>query len=708
MTLAGGMSRLSYSSRFEDHVLTGDFDGDGRDSTTSVSVPSGYTGYSPLTGDFDGDGDVEIAWTKASSAGLYFYLDGSARTVSSGNYDGYTPQTGDFDGDGRSDIVWTKAYNGGRATRVALGSSLAPTSTTRTRSTTGSSTKSRVSPRQCSYCIPPPPPPSPPPRPPSTDYRGYEAQVGDFNGDGLSDLVWSKAYNGGIKAYVTLGDGSGGFGAATLKTVKSTGNYTGYEARVVDLNGDGLSDMVWMKGLNGGLRAYAVLGEGDGSFASTQYSAPRTSGNYDDYEPLAGDFNGDGLADLAWVNKSNSNRNVYVSLGTGTGLFQTAQYNYGRSLSSEVGTQYSSFSVNHTQATAADYNGDGIAEIVWRSWVSYRETYTSTYTSHSPLICQDHYGYFHAPCEITTTGTRTVNFWARHYAEGVAPADYGRVSGISSGNGSTFSLDYASLSDSASGIYTKDSGAELCSLPCRDMRAPIQVVKEVVQNHGDGLTERITYQYGGAKVDLAGRGFKGFRWMESTDTRTGIISRTMYRQDFPYIGQIKSSSRYVGSSSKTHLSTETNTWSSRSLNGGKTKFPYLSSSTAKTYELEDGVGNSAVTTVTNASVYDSYGNPTSITVTTTGAGGTYRKVTTNTYTNTTSNWHLGRLTCATVRSEAPGETAVTRTSGFAYDATTGLLTKEVVEPGSGDVSGCVSVLPASELENITLTTVVPV
>ena len=777
---AESMSRVN--SRFENHVLTGDFDGDGRDSTISASVPSGYTGYSPLVGDYDGDGDVEVAWTKASRSGLYFYLDGSARTVGSGNYDGYIAQTGDFDGDSRSDIVWTKAHNGGVSARAVLDSSLVVL--TNTRSTTGSSKKSSVPSRQCSNCIPSPrvnagsnqevvngslvrlsgnvtsgssvswsqssgprvtlssttstspsftapnvigpmdlvfrlsatrygisasdsvtitvlTSPPVPPSLPSGDYRGYEAQVGDFNGDGLSDLVWSKAYNGGIKAYVTLGNGSGGFGSAVSKSVKTGSNYTGYQAQVADLNGDGLSDMVWMKGLNRGLRAYAVLSEGDGSFASVRESNPLRSGNRESYEPLMGDFSGDGVMDLAWAEESSSSRNVYISLGDGTGLFRTARYNSVSSLSSEQGGGYRSFSVDHTQATTADYNGDGIPEIVWRSWVTTREAVTFTYSG-TPLQCMDH-GYSY-PCEIQGSGTRTSRFWANHYARGVAPADYGRVSSIASGNGTTFRLDYELLTASGSDIYTKDSGADLCSLPCRDVQAPVHVVKEITKDHGSSLMERITYQYGGAKADLAGRGFKGFRWMESRDARTGIISRTLYKQEFPHAGQIASSSRYVGSSTKTYLSTETNAWSSRSLNGGKTKFPYISSSTAKTYELEDGSRNSAVTTTTNSSVYDSYGNPTSITVTTTGAGGTFRKVTTNTYTNTTSKWHLGRLACAKVRSEAPGETAVTRTSGFAYSSATGLLTKEVVEPGSGAVSGCVSALSASALGNITLTT----
>ena len=556
--------------------------------------------------------------------------------------------------------------------------------------------------------------------PSSGNYTDYKAQVGDFNGDGLSDLAWSKAYNGGISVYVTLGDGSGSFGTATHTWVKNVGNYTDYKAQVFDFNGDGITDMAWTKAANKGLYVYAVMGEGDGTFTSAQSSTPGRTDNYVEHEPLVGDFNGDGVLDLAWAQKSNTGRNVYTSLGDGSGLFQDARRSNIESLQDEQGGGYSNFTVDHTQSPiASDFTGDGITDIAWRSWVSATSThtYTATYTG---FACYFHLGYYAQTCEVVRTSNTTTRYWAVHRATGSAPEDYGRVSTITSGLATTFRLEYASLLDSGSGVYTTDSGSlRRCSLPCRDIQAPLHVVSGVTKDHGSGLTERITYQYGGAKANLEGRGFIGFRWVKMKDVRTGVITFTWYRQDFPYIGQVSRSKRFRPGStftmghatgnltvydSVTVLGEEVNTWSSRSLYGGKTKFPYISSSTAKTYELEDGPDNSAVTTITNSSSYDSYGNPTSITVTTTGAGGTFRKVTTNTYTNMTSNWHLGRLTCAKVRSEAPGETAVTRTSGFAYSSTTGLLTKEVVEPGSGAIPGCVSVLSALALSDISLTT----
>ncbi len=114
-----------------------------------------------------------------------------------------------------------------------------------------------------------------------------------------------------------------------------------------------------------------------------------------------------------------------------------------------------------------------------------------------------------------------------------------------------------------------------------------------------------------------------------------------------------------------------------------------------------------VTTTTTTNVYDSYGNPTSITVAVENDGEeydgqgnpipvtyTYTTYTDNTYTNNTTDWHLGRLTRAEVTQYLPDNadakdgtctaatpsTCDTRVSAFAYDATTGLLTQEVIEP----------------------------
>ncbi|MCP4968162.1 MAG: RHS repeat protein, partial [bacterium] len=64
-----------------------------------------------------------------------------------------------------------------------------------------------------------------------------------------------------------------------------------------------------------------------------------------------------------------------------------------------------------------------------------------------------------------------------------------------------------------------------------------------------------------------------------------------------------------------------------------------------------------------------------------GGGETFVKTNLNQYINNTDLWHLGRLTRAEVTSTAGG-VSETRVSAFAYDPVTGLLTQEVIEPGT--------------------------
>ncbi len=199
-----------------------------------------------------------------------------------------------------------------------------------------------------------------------------------------------------------------------------------------------------------------------------------------------------------------------------------------------------------------------------------------------------------------------------------SPSGHGRVSWIVSTTAPEFGLGYAPLTDGT--IYSKDTGEDACGLPCLDVKAPLYVVREVVKDHGSELPHSTTYRYGGAKVNVAGRGFLGFRWMEATDQGTWVLTSTEYRQDFPYIGRVSASSRFLADG--TALSVEENSWERLSLNAGKTVFPYVSRSVAESYELGDGPGNAPVATVTTSSTYDHYGNPTAMTVTTAGAGGT--------------------------------------------------------------------------------------
>ena len=86
--------------------------------------------------------------------------------------------------------------------------------------------------------------------------------MGDFNGDGKSDLVTAD-YDGNT-ASVLLGNGNGTFQA---KQSFGTGSWP-FSVAVGDFNGDGKSDLVTAD--DGGNTASVLLGNGNGTFQAKQ------------------------------------------------------------------------------------------------------------------------------------------------------------------------------------------------------------------------------------------------------------------------------------------------------------------------------------------------------------------------------------------------------------------------------------------------------
>jgi hypothetical protein len=144
--------------------------------------------------------------------------------------------------------------------------------------------------------------------------------VGDFNGDGKTDLVIVT----GTVLRILLGNGDGTFQAPINTTIEATGG----DVAVGDFNGDGKADLAnTLFGI--------LLGNGDGTFRKM----PRFGGGT---VIVTGDFNGDGIADLATSDGSN---NVMILPGNGDGTFRPA-------IESAVPGP-------PTRMATGDFNGDG-------------------------------------------------------------------------------------------------------------------------------------------------------------------------------------------------------------------------------------------------------------------------------------------------------------------------------------------------------------
>ena len=184
---------------------------------------------------------------------------------------------------------------------------------------------------------------------------GYEPVIGDFNGDGIPDLVVTACVQNPnvtltCQLLVYLGNGDGTFSQSTAIT--EDGLYSFGEPVVGDFNGDGKLDVAVVFGNSTGTNGIMVfLGNGDGTLQSGLLS------NITDIAgvKVAGDFDGDGKLDLVGTTitgTTNPQTGIVFFHGNGDGTFATptTSYSIGQNLLGQV--------------LVADLNGDGKLDLV--------------------------------------------------------------------------------------------------------------------------------------------------------------------------------------------------------------------------------------------------------------------------------------------------------------------------------------------------------
>ncbi|MFJ4340880.1 transglycosylase family protein [Streptomyces sp. NPDC088915] len=152
----------------------------------------------------------------------------------------------------------------------------------------------------------------------------------DFNGDGRDDNAAFYGYaDGSVALFTFLGKSDGGFAVPVKSWTTTPGNWTHRSIKPVagDFNGDGRADLAAMYDYaDGSVALFTFLSKADGGFSAPVKSWTTAPGNWwpENVQLASGDFDGNGRDDVAaFYGYSDGRAALYTFKSDASGLFGT-------------------------------------------------------------------------------------------------------------------------------------------------------------------------------------------------------------------------------------------------------------------------------------------------------------------------------------------------------------------------------------------------
>jgi hypothetical protein len=489
----------------------------------------------------------------------------------------------------------------------------------------------------------------------------------DVNGDGFGDMIHFTGTVGEVKVWKS--NGIGNFSISQISMLPFNPNADG-GLRIQDVDGDGLADLVSVN-----LGPVFWKSNGDGTFA--QPPTPQIIGP--NFGPtglnLQLDLNGDGLVDSFFPSTDSGVSKAYISKGNGTWSYVAGSTGSDRD---KTGTWQ-----------VLDLNGDGLQDLIHHPssnagsnaafyvWESKGDGTFNVYSS-TNLMSSDNcltdcigiVGDFQGnglPGFVRLNSLGVKSIWQL----GVGLSDI--PSSISNGAGEKISWTMDTLPSLLGNQYTKDTPSDsqvITITPALGVVAQVNSSVGFADSNASGLyaTKGTKYYYTSARLERNGRGFLGFSRIQSLDS-AGLLTKTDYRQDFPYIGLISrvqtgkiNSSTLLSSSMKDYNCfqpnfTGPNAIGSCSVAAGNRYITYPSQIDSRTWDLDGSPLPRSRVENSNVDAYGNVGTIVSRIFDSQGLATDYSKVVNNTFFNFDDTLlpgrTIGRLVKSVVTSTGP-------------------------------------------------------